>query len=206
MVQLTALIVEDNDFDRKRVIRLARRVQIPLAWIEARSVHEAREALARQRFDLIVMDYLLGDGTGLELAHEITNGSFGDPMPTILLTGYGTELLSLQARVAGCAGYLAKRDLDPVHFRKIVTTALGQETMPDTTIEPQADPMPQGELSRTQSQDAATLLISTEGHLALLTRAIAARDMDKSRDMLITVVSQLADIWNIFETDTEMQE
>ena len=96
------LLVEDDKIDQMAFERLVKRENLPYDYQIAGSVAEAREALAREQFDAALVDYILGDGTGLDLLDEIAG------TPTVMLTGSGDEKIAVQAMKAGAHDYLIK--------------------------------------------------------------------------------------------------
>lgn len=72
----------------------------------APTVAEARLAIATCRPDVVVMDYLLPDGDGVEGANLVRREA--PTTPVIVLTGSGDDRVLVQAMSAGCAGYLTK--------------------------------------------------------------------------------------------------
>lgn len=98
------LVVED-DPATSRMVTLALKTD-GFESTAARSLAAAREALASRRFDLILCDLYLGDGTGLELLQ--LNRSAPDPSPVIMFTAQGTVETAVEAISAGALDYLAK--------------------------------------------------------------------------------------------------
>lgn len=68
---LTILIVDDHELIR-RGLHQALILESPRCIYEASSLREASAMIASQRFDLIIIDQNLGDGTGLDLATTIS--------------------------------------------------------------------------------------------------------------------------------------
>ncbi|MBU1339072.1 MAG: EAL domain-containing protein, partial [Acidobacteria bacterium] len=66
------------------------------------SVAETKDLLEENKYDIIISDFQLGDGTALELFD-----SFGDT-PFILVTGSGDEDIAVSAMKAGARDYLIK--------------------------------------------------------------------------------------------------
>ena len=80
------LHVED-DADLSHILGQA--LQESAEWVGASTVHEAEALLSSQRFDLIVLDLELPDGSGLrvlERLHEIA----GRPVPVLILSASET--------------------------------------------------------------------------------------------------------------------
>ncbi len=79
--------------------------------IEWRSSYDAGcAALATGTFDVVLVDYRLGQRDGVELIRDFVHGS-GGTTPAILLTGQGDRDVDLQAIEAGAADYLNKHAL-----------------------------------------------------------------------------------------------
>ncbi|MFA5550906.1 MAG: response regulator transcription factor [Trueperaceae bacterium] len=97
------LVVED---DRQLVSLL--REQLQLAGYDpaiAMTLAEARELLADQRFELVILDLNLPDGDGLDLAEEISAGS---KTPMLMLTARGDVESRVAGLYAGASDYLTK--------------------------------------------------------------------------------------------------
>ena len=67
---------------------------------------KAREALAEERFDLLILDVNLPDGSGLDLLRQVR--SEGDATPVILLTANDLELDEVTGLEAGADDYITK--------------------------------------------------------------------------------------------------
>ncbi len=100
--RLKILLVEDNKIDRMAFERFIRREDLPYETVIAGSISRAREALDTARFDIVITDYLLGDGTGLELLDETKD------TPVIVITGSGDEEIAVKAMKSGASEYLIK--------------------------------------------------------------------------------------------------
>ena len=70
------------------------------------SLAEAREALAEYRFDLLILDVNLPDGSGLTLLRQVR--AEGDATPVILLTANDLELDEVTGLEAGADDYITK--------------------------------------------------------------------------------------------------
>ena len=73
------------------------------------SIADARNMLARERFDLLLLDAGLPDGDGFKLCRELRN----DALPVILLTARGMECDMVGGLDAGADDYIVK----PVSLR-----------------------------------------------------------------------------------------
>ena len=119
------LLIEDDLVDELALIRALQHRQPPYRVSVARSVAQARTALAAQHFDIILADCQLGDGTSFELMDALAGQLF------IFVTGAGDEDLAVRALEMGAHDYLLKDDahgyLKLLPWR--VQTALRQRAM-----------------------------------------------------------------------------
>ena len=60
-------------------------------------------------YELIILDYMLGRGDGLEWLHEFKKRS--DCPPVLFLTGAGNEIIAVRAMKAGASDYQRKQEL-----------------------------------------------------------------------------------------------
>ena len=72
------------------------------------SAEAAREAIAKRKPALILMDIGLPGMDGLEFARELRSRSRTATIPIVALTGQNMPLYERSARVAGCQGFIAK--------------------------------------------------------------------------------------------------
>ncbi|QHC68009.1 response regulator [Rathayibacter oskolensis] len=99
-----ALVVDDDVVSRLVLSRMLRRSD----WVvdETEDVPEALAALAEHRFDLVVADYRLPSGTGVQILEALAGAS--DPPPFVLVTGI-LEYSSLPPEtVRGVRAHLTK--------------------------------------------------------------------------------------------------
>jgi len=60
------LLIEDNKLDQMAFERFVKDKKLPYDCTVAASVSQAQSILASEKFDIIVADYSLGDGTALK--------------------------------------------------------------------------------------------------------------------------------------------
>ena len=65
-------------------------------------VSGARDILATEKFDIVITDYNLPDGTGLEVLDMVTD------VPVILITDTGDEEIAIRAWKDGAYDYMIK--------------------------------------------------------------------------------------------------
>lgn len=79
-----------------------------LAVTHSLLVHDARQQLASQRFDLLVLDVGLPDGSGLDLLRELRNATATATLPVLMLSAHGEEIDRVLGLELGADDYLAK--------------------------------------------------------------------------------------------------
>jgi two-component system phosphate regulon response regulator PhoB len=98
MTQRRILVVEDESAIRDMISFNLRRAGYAVA--HAGDAREARAALADRRPDLVLMDWMLPDSSGLELTRQLKRDPDTRDIPVIMLTARGEE----DDRVAGLDG------------------------------------------------------------------------------------------------------
>ncbi|MBC8402055.1 MAG: response regulator [Candidatus Marinimicrobia bacterium] len=121
--QYRFLVIDDDPGD----IELLRRhlEDISEGKAEITAFTEPVSALAElsyREFDLIFIDYILGEKTGLEVFLSIRDS--GCDHPAIMLTGQGNESVAVEAMKAGVADYLVKGDIKLQSLHHTVVNAL----------------------------------------------------------------------------------
>jgi two-component system sensor histidine kinase/response regulator len=104
------LLVEDDQDDYYLTEDLLKRVEgrrYRLVWTG--SYDGARQALRERSFDAVLVDYMIGDRTGLDFIREV--GPIYPTSPMILLTGLRNRDIDIAAQEAGAADYLPKDSL-----------------------------------------------------------------------------------------------
>jgi len=96
------LLVEDDRVDQMAFSRMAQGERWPFDATLAGSLAEARTLLASREFDVVVTDYLLGDGVGLDLFPLLGSA------PVIVTTASGNEEVAVLAMKSGATDYLVK--------------------------------------------------------------------------------------------------
>lgn len=90
------------------------------AWY-ATNRQEARQIIARQRIQAVLLDMMLGEDDGLDLVQEIHQAC--PHLPVIMITGYASIESAVQAIKSGAFDYVSK-PLNFEHLVKVVENAL----------------------------------------------------------------------------------
>lgn len=124
--RVSILSIEDKDADFTKVEQiLLDHHQLKLTRVK--SIGEAFDRLEKGRFDLIFLDYLLPDGTGLEFLEAIN--SQGVETPVVVITGQGDELIASRIIQAGAYDYLPKAKVSGKALLRIISNALEKAGM-----------------------------------------------------------------------------
>ena len=111
-IRFKILLVEDNKLDQMAFKRMVDTKGLDYDYMIAGSAAEAREILNTRRFDAVISDYSLGDGTAFDIMGMVKNA------PVILVTGAGDEEVATKAWREGAYDYLIK-DQEQNYLRTI---------------------------------------------------------------------------------------
>ena len=109
------LYVEDSELDQAVFKRFVENNAIPYDYVIAGSISEARSVLACDRFDIVISDHSLGDGTAFDTLDLVKD------TPVIVITGAGDEETAIKLWKAGAYDYLIK-DLDQNYLKAVPIT------------------------------------------------------------------------------------
>lgn len=116
------LVVDDDEDDfliAKRLLSESEGTRFETEW--AASYEQALGAIAEERHDAYLVDYRLGERTGLDLIRAaLPSGG----APVILLTGQGGYEVDVEASTLGIADFLDKGSLDPALLERSIRYAI----------------------------------------------------------------------------------
>lgn len=96
--------------------------QVESVW--ASTYDEGIEHIRQQVFDVCLIDYELDKNTGLDFIRQVVSDECQTPL--ILLTGYGSRQIDLEAMRAGAVDYLDKTQLRPEMLERSIRYAVEQ--------------------------------------------------------------------------------
>jgi PAS domain S-box-containing protein len=102
-IKYKILLAEDDKLDQMAFKRIVEEEKYSFDYTIAGSVSEAIKALNAEKFDVVLSDYLLGDGTAIDILYSIKKS-----VPFIIITGAGDEETAVRAMKAGAYDYLVK--------------------------------------------------------------------------------------------------
>jgi PAS domain S-box-containing protein len=118
------LQVEDNEDDYLIVRDLLSDItttEFELEWVDTYAA--ARESLTRYQYDVCLLDYRLGEATGVDLVREFGAGE----TPFILLTGNEDYEVDVAATKAGATDYLVKGHINAPLLERSIRYAVEQK-------------------------------------------------------------------------------
>lgn len=104
------LVVDDSLVEQRRVGRLVQMGIVDVEVTYAGDGNAACEAIATAMPDMVISDLRMPIMNGLQLVESIKSQGFG--VPVILMTGYGSEEIAVQALRTGAASYVPKLSLE----------------------------------------------------------------------------------------------
>ncbi|HEX3615745.1 MAG TPA: EAL domain-containing protein [Solirubrobacteraceae bacterium] len=117
------LLIEDDEDDyliTRDLLAAQQRMRFDLDWCAA--YEEALTEIQHHRHDAYLIDYRLGQRTGLELVRE--GFGSGPRAPVILLTGQDDYEIDLEASALGVADYVTKQALDSTVLERAIRYAI----------------------------------------------------------------------------------
>jgi CheY-like chemotaxis protein len=126
---LRVLLLDDERFDRHRLARLCSGLDRPCRITNAATLAAFGDTLEDASFDLIVLDYELPDGTGLDALALVRLSPRNCTCGIIMVTGQGHGDIARRVREDGCSDYLTKDELTAPAFQRAVANALQKSSL-----------------------------------------------------------------------------
>jgi diguanylate cyclase (GGDEF)-like protein/PAS domain S-box-containing protein len=121
--RIAVLLVEDDEDDyliTRDMLAHQTRAHFEVDWCA--EYDRGLAAIGEQRHDVYLIDYRLGERTGLELVREaFASRTFA---PVIMLTGQAAYEIDLEATALGVTDYLVKQELDPSGLERSIRYAV----------------------------------------------------------------------------------
>ena len=122
--EVKVLLVDDDEEEYtvvRKYLKNARTGTFHVHW--ASTFEEALHAVDGVAHDVCLLDYQLGERTGIELLNEMR--ASGHDLPVILLTGRASLEMDLEAMAQGAFDFIEKGDLTPVLLERSIRYAIG---------------------------------------------------------------------------------
>lgn len=124
---LKILVVDDDQGDRKQILRLVGRCDFACVCTEASTMEEALAFAEHTRFDCVIVDYHLPGQNGLEgIVTMLRRDAF---LPVVVTTGQGCERLASEAFKIGAMDYVSKADLNVQTIQPLLEGVMRQANL-----------------------------------------------------------------------------
>ena len=165
--EIKVLSVEDDDADFNRIVSILEKEKVMCLFRE-RTIKSTIERLARESFDIILLDFSLPDGTGLDLLRMMNLRK--DATPVICLTGKGSETIATTMIREGAYDYLAKAETNRETILSIIKNTLDKYRLKqniDTAMEKMAAMSTRDELTGLYNRRYMNELLEQEFNRAM---------------------------------------
>lgn len=123
--RLSLLLVDDDAAARERLAGLVAKAGYQADTTHATGGREALALLRERRFDCLLIESELSDGTGAEVVLQLrADGALS--LPVIMVTGAGDELLAAEVMRAGAADYLPKSRLSADSLARAINESVAR--------------------------------------------------------------------------------
>lgn len=133
------LVIDDSEAQFTLIQHLLSVLRQDVQFTFAPTYQQGLQIATSHHFDVMLIDYDLGGGNGLELIQTLQKLDINTPM--ILMTGHGNRAIDLQAMESGAVDYLDKQDIRATSLERSIRYAIryGEslrfaEAMLDTSI------------------------------------------------------------------------
>jgi signal transduction histidine kinase len=124
---LAILITDDDQGDRKQILRALMQTGLSCECFEADSIKEALAACETRAFDCAIIDYQLPGGDGLDgmtALHKSCPNMF-----IVMATGHGDATIATEAMKRGASDYIAKENITGKSLGRILENARQKEAL-----------------------------------------------------------------------------
>lgn len=123
------LVVDDDDRDREHIQQLCRDTDLDVHIVEADGIASFSKALNQTVFDLLLIDYRLADGDGLEALEIIQRHDQNAGAAAVMIAGEAHVDVAVTALKNGCVDYIFKDALQVATMRRAIIAAIHRAGM-----------------------------------------------------------------------------
>jgi len=103
---MRVLIVDDNEELREFLALCLTEAAVDVAV--AKSADDAVLKVEGEKFDAVIIDFVMDDADGIELVQKVRAHKNGRSVPILLMSSISTALARRMAKDAGCTEFLVK--------------------------------------------------------------------------------------------------
>lgn len=127
--EIRTLILDDSEFDRKRIERMCNDTGLSFKFTGIDSIHALRPVLDAQKFDFMLIDFRLTESDGLAAVRRVRSHPAHINCAILMLTGQTDIAVAVEAMKAGCSDYLDKGDMSSSALRRSMINALEKTSL-----------------------------------------------------------------------------
>lgn len=117
---LNILIVDDDIVDREHIKRTLNKTNTDCHFVETESVDEGLAAFAKQKFDVVLLDYRMPKRDGIELLLELRGAPSDLSVAIVMLSNSEESALALQCIKAGAQDFLLKSEVTSSRIERAI--------------------------------------------------------------------------------------
>lgn len=120
----SVLIIDDSEFDRKRIRRLFRDAGLNVFLDEVDTISNLQDMLNETSYDIVLIDYNLSEGTGIDAVTLLHSHPKHADTKAIMITGDDQSNVAVQALKTGCEDYISKAQMTAERLKQSVVSSI----------------------------------------------------------------------------------
>lgn len=118
--EFQVLVLEDSCFDQARLKRALRDTGLPVVTTMADTLDMFTSAVARQSYDLILIDYMLPDGDGLEAQRIVKSSPINFGAAVVMMSTNMRTDVAVESLKKGSMDCFSKDDVTPDRLKEVL--------------------------------------------------------------------------------------
>ena len=190
------LVVDDDPYDRAHIHKLCQETDLNVHIVEADSLGSFQDALNQTRFDLLLIDYRLADGDGLEALEIIQKHDQNASAAAVMIAGEAHVDVAVTALKNGCVDYIYKDALQVATMRRAIVSAIHRAGMRQSLLDAEQQ---RAKLQATLRQLGDTSSNQMRPCLETLRRKLSAVRLQLRRGSIPESEAHLADLETVWQ-------
>ena len=120
---MNILLVDDDQVDRKLVVRTLQKSNVSTEVTVALTVDEGLELYAQNHYDIVLLDYSMPQRNGIEMIVEIRNENRSSNTAIVMMSTNEDEDLAIACIKAGAQDFLVKSEISEERLRRALVHA-----------------------------------------------------------------------------------
>ena len=138
---VTRVLLVDDDIELLDIARILFDQKDPdLELVVSKSVNDALQKIEREKFDIVISDYLMPDASGLDLLEVLREG--GNDIGFVMWTGHSSEEIVIKSLNLGADYYILKGEDYRNQFsiiQNIIKSVVSRKSHPEIPVIRQED-------------------------------------------------------------------